>query len=268
MQKAVGFLAGHGSIVLFSWVLLEQLGLPIPSFPILLAAGALAASGRMSLSTALLLAVVAALCADSSWFILGRHRGGRVLRWLCRISLEPDSCVRSTRDVYHRYGTRSLLVAKFIPGLGAVLAPLAGASRMSFLRFVLADGSGALVWAVCYEGLGYIFADQLEDVARFAVHLGRFMVVLVAGALLAHISRKYLQRRSFLRKLTIARISPSEVKQLLDAGEPLQIVDLRHAHDYELEPVALPGAIHLDPNNVDVLAAKIALDRDVVLYCT
>jgi membrane protein DedA with SNARE-associated domain len=268
MQRAIGFLTGHGYIVLFLWVLLEQVGLPIPSFPILLAAGALAASGRMSLTSGLLVAVVAALSADSSWFILGRSRGGRVLKWLCRISLEPDSCVRTTRDVYQRYGAKSLLVAKFIPGLGAVLAPLAGVSRTPFHRFVLVDGVGALVWAGCYEGLGYIFADQLEDVARLAVHLGRFLVVLLAGTLVAHLSRKYFQRQRFLRKLTIARITPAELKQLLDAGEAVQIVDLRHAQDYELEPSTLPGAIHLDPKDVDTLSGKIAVDRDVVLYCT
>src|SRR6266576_2276413 len=120
MQGVIAFLIRHGYLVLFVWVFLEQLGLPVPALPILLAAGALAGSGRMSLGTSLFVAVLAALLSDGFWFTFGRRRGTTVLRWICKISLEPDSCVRRTQDVYSRNGAKSLLVAKFIPGLGAV----------------------------------------------------------------------------------------------------------------------------------------------------
>jgi membrane protein DedA with SNARE-associated domain len=268
MQATVAILIHHGYLVLFVWVFLEQLGLPVPSLPMLLAAGALAGSGRLDLRTALSVAVLAAYISDGFWFCFGRRRGKTVLQWICKISLEPDSCVRRTEDVYVRYGAKSLLVAKFIPGFGIVAPPLAGISRMPLYRFVLFDGFGVLIWTGCYIGLGYVFTDQLEDVASYALRLGEFLVVLLAGVLATYIGFKYVQRRRVLRELRIARVTPEELKRMLEAGERVQIVDLRHALDFEAEPVTLPGAIHVDPQDIDRLVSEIANDRDVILYCT
>jgi len=268
MQPTIAFLIRHGYLVLFLVVFLEQLGLPVPSFPVLLAVGALAGSGQMSWGVALALAIFAAVLSDGFWFAIGRRRGSTVLRWICKLSLEPDSCVRRTQDIYVRHGGKSLLVAKFIPGLNAVAAPLAGIFRMRLYQFLLFDACGVLFWATSYIGLGYVFTDQLEDVAKYSLRLGQFLVVLLAGALVAYIGRKYYQRKKFLRELKIARIRPAELKQMLDAGELVQIVDLRHSVDFEAEPSTLPGAIHFDPQDIDTLIPEIAMDRDVVLYCT
>jgi membrane protein DedA with SNARE-associated domain len=268
MQATIEFLIRHGYLVLFLLVFLEQLGLPVPSFPVLLAAGALAGSGHLSLEVAFALAVFAALLSDGFWFAFGRRRGSSVLRWICKISLEPDSCVRGTQDIYVRHGAKSLLVAKFIPGLNAVAAPLAGIFRMRLIQFLLFDACGVLLWAASYIGLGYIFTDQLEVVANYSLRLGQFLVVLLASALVAYIGRKYYQRRKFLRELRIARITPLELKRMLDAGELVQIVDLRHSVDFEAEPATLPGAMHFDPHDIDRLLLEIAMDRDVILYCT
>jgi membrane protein DedA with SNARE-associated domain len=268
MQATITFLIQYGYLLLFVWIFLEQLGLPVPSFPVLLAAGALAGSGQMTLRATLVLAGLAALLSDSFWFAYGRKRGSAVLRWICKISLEPDSCVRRTQDLYGRHGARSLLVAKFIPGLNAVVAPLAGIFGMRPYQFLLFDASGVLLWASVYIGLGYVFTDQLEDVAKYALRLGQFLVVLLAGALAAYLGRKYYQRQKFLRELRIARITPMELKQILDSGELVQIVDLRHSIDFEAEPSTLPGAIHFEPKDIDKHLPEIAMDRDVILYCT
>jgi membrane protein DedA with SNARE-associated domain len=268
MHTVIKFLEGHGYLVLFVWVLIEQLAVPVPSIPILLAAGALAGAGRMSLGTALMIAVLAALLGDGFWFTFGRRRGNTVLRWICKISLEPDSCVRRTQDNYTRYGAKSLLVAKFIPGFGTVAIPMAGISRMPPHRFLLFDGSGALIWAGCYIGLGYLFRDQLEDLANYAQRLGQFLALLLIGALVAYVGRKYFQRRKFMRELRIDRVTPAELKRMIDTGEELQIVDLRHSLNFKAEPFTLPGAIHFDPQEIDKLVVEIARDRDVILYCT
>jgi membrane protein DedA with SNARE-associated domain len=268
MQPTIEFLIRHGYLVLFLLVLLEQLGLPLPSFPVLLAAGALAGSGQMGLGVALALAVLAALLSDSFWFAFGRRRGSSVLRWICKISLEPDSCVRSTQDIYVRHGARSLLVAKFLPGLNAVAAPLAGIFRMRLSQFLLFDACGVLLWVGCYIGLGYVFSNQLEEVAMYSLRLGQFLVVLLAAALGTYIGRKYYQRQAFLRELRIARITPVDLKRMLDVGELVQIVDLRNSLDFEAEPSTLPGAMHFDPNEIDKHLPEIAMDRDVILYCT
>jgi membrane protein DedA with SNARE-associated domain len=268
MHQTIAILVHHGYLVLFAWVLLEQLGMPVPSLPMLLAAGALAGSGQLGLGRALLVAVFAALISDAFWFSFGRRRGTAVLRWICRITLEPDSCVRRTEDVYTRHGANSLLAAKFVPGLGAVAAPLAGASGMPWYRFLFFDGLGVLIWSSSYIGLGYVFTDQLEDIARYALRLGEFLIVLLAGVLAGYIGFKYIQRRRFLRELSIARVTPVELKRMLDAGERVQIVDLRHLIDVESAPLALPGAIHFDPQQIDGIVSRLSIDQDVILYCT
>lgn len=268
MKSTVEFLVRHGYAVLFVWVLLEQIGLPLPSVPLLLAAGALAGANRMNIWAVLPLPVLACVCADLLWYEVAKHRGSLVLRWICRISLEPDSCVRRTEDLYSRHGVRWLLVAKFIPGLNAAAAPLAGIFQVGGARFLLFDIAGAIFWAGSFTALGFVFSDQLEDVAAYAVRLGISLITLLVAGLAAYITWKYIQRQRFLRKLRIARITPEELKRLLDSGESIQIVDLRHSIDFEADPRMLPGALHFAPDELEHRSSDIPRDRDVILYCT
>src|ERR1700687_3224714 len=147
MNELLQFVVRHGYVLVFAWVFVEQAGLPIPSAPLLLATGALAGMHQMNLWAAVAIAGTAALSSDFMWYELGRRKGVRVLQLLCRISLEPDSCVRRTQVSLEKNGTPVLLVAKFIPGLNAMAAPLAGIIRMSWRRFVLFDALGALLWS-------------------------------------------------------------------------------------------------------------------------
>src|SRR6202795_1674680 len=147
MHQTIEFVLRHGYAILFAWVFAEQIGLPVPAMPMLLAMGALAGSGDFSFPAAMLLAVSACLTGDTIWFWLGRRRGYSILSLLCRISLEPDSCVRRTNDVFARYGSGAVVFAKFIPGLSTVAPPLAGLTHMPIWRFLLADGAGAILWA-------------------------------------------------------------------------------------------------------------------------
>lgn len=268
MHGPLEFLLKHGSLVLFVWVFAEQLGLPLPAIPLLLAAGALAGAGRLSLAVSLITAVCGALLADVLWYELGRRRGNRVLQWLCRISLEPDSCVRRTEGVFARHGARSLLVAKFLPGLSTVAPPLAGIFGMQPARFLLFDAAGALFWAGSFLGLGYAFSGQLESVAERALSLGGALLVLLAGALAAYIGWKFIARQRFLRELRIARITPEELKEKLEAGEEMVIVDLRHALDFDAAPETIPGALHMDAQELQERNERLPRDREVILYCT
>src|ERR1700682_4828319 len=172
MHSALEFLLHHGYVVLLAWVFAEQIGVPVPSLPILLAAGALAGSGQFSFTASLLLSVGASLTADSIWYVLGRVKGIKVLQLLCKISLEPDSCVRRTEGLFSKQGAQSLLVAKFIPGLGTVAPPLAGIFHMRPGRFLLFDGCGALLWASTYLGLGFVFSGEIERIEEAAECLG------------------------------------------------------------------------------------------------
>ena len=143
MNEPIEFLIQHGYILLFAWVLIEQIGLPVPAVPLLIAAGALAGSGKINLALAMGSAIIAVLLADVFWYHVGRYRGGRVLKLLCRISLEPDSSVRRTEDVFARHGAHSLLIAKFVPGLNTAAPTMAGIFRMPLPRFMVSDGLGA-----------------------------------------------------------------------------------------------------------------------------
>jgi membrane protein DedA with SNARE-associated domain len=265
LEQAAEFLIRHGYAVLFGWVLLEQLGLPIPAAPLLIAAGALARAGKMNLAFALALPFVALILADLFWYFLGRYRGGRILKLLCRISLEPDSCVRRTENLFIRHGVRSLLIAKFIPGLNTAAPSLAGVFRMPVRRFLIFDSLGGFFWVVTVTSLGLIFSDQLEWIA---LRLGGWLVAVLAGGLAAYVLWKFIQRRRFLRRLRIARITPKELMDKLTAGETISIVDLRQPMDIEAFPQMIPGALRIAMEEIEARHGEIPRDRDVVLYCS
>ena len=265
LEQAAGFLIRHGYAVLFGWVLLEQLGLPIPAAPLLIAAGALARAGKINLTFAVVLPFVALILADLFWYSLGRYRGGRILKLLCRISLEPDSCVRRTENLFIRHGVRSLLVAKFIPGLNTAAPSLAGVFRMPVRRFLIFDSLGGFLWVVTVTSLGLIFSDQLE---RIALRWGGWLVAVLAGSLAAYVLWKFIQRRRFLRRLRIARITPKELMDKLAAKENISIVDLRQPMDIEAFPQMIPGALRIAMEEIEERHGEIPRDRDVVLYCS
>lgn len=222
----------------------------------------------MNFGFALLTCALATVVADLFWYELGRRKGSKVLHLLCRISLEPDSCVRRTEGLFAEQGANSLVLAKFLPGLGAVATPLAGIFQMRPRKFLLFDVSGILLWLVTYMGLGYFFSKEIERIAQNVKALGSWIVVLLISAFTAYILYKFVARQKFLRDLRISRISVEELKRKLDAGEPLSIVDLRHSLDFEADPETIPGAVHLDSKELSEKNGLLPADREVVLYCT
>jgi membrane protein DedA with SNARE-associated domain len=268
MTGHLQFLLRYGYLLLFGWVFVEQMGLPIPSIPVLLAAGALVGAHKMSFASAVALPVIAALLADGVWYELGRRKGIRVLKFLCKISIEPDSCVRQTENVFAKYGARSLLVSKFVPGLGAAASPLAGVFRMRYVRFLSLDFAGTLIWVGTYFGLGYVFSNALERVAGQLRQLGAYLVIVLVAALVIYLGWKYERRRSFIRQLFIDRITPEELKKKMDAGEEVVIVDLRGSMDFEAEPITIPGARRINSADLDAAKEELAKAPEIVLYCT
>src|SRR6267378_262414 len=194
MNEAIEFLVRHGAAVLFAAVFIEQMGVPLPATPWLLAAGALAGAGKMNWVVGLGAAAFGSVVADFIWFYLGRHYGNRVLSLLCRISLEPDSCVRRTQDLFTRYGMRGVVVAKFIPGLSTLAPPLAGSSGVSTPRFLFFDGLGSLLYVGCFVLVGVLFSRQLEQVFDAFTGLGSRALGVVVGLAALYIGCKYFQR--------------------------------------------------------------------------
>jgi membrane protein DedA with SNARE-associated domain len=262
------FLLKFGYWVLFVNVLAEQIGLPVPSLPVFFAMGALAGLGKFSIWTALIVAIAGAMVSDLVWYRLGRTRGNSILSLMCRISLEPDSCVSNTKNIYRKLGAYALLFAKFVPGLNTAAAPLAGLTKMPLRVFLAFDCAGALVWSGAYLLVGYLFRNQLELVGDLITRTGaRFFIVLLV-VLGAYIGFKYYQRRRFIHGLRVARITPEELRTMIDSGEEPAIVDLRHILEVEYDGWKLPGAIQMDLQEIEGRHQEIPRDKDVILYCS
>ena len=266
ISHALAFVEKHGYALLFLWVLAEQSALPLPSVPLLLAAGVLVRTGRLHVLGAVACCVIAAVIADTVWFQLGRRRGRSVLRLLCRVSLEPDSCVRQTENAFLKYGMSSLLVSKFIPGLNAVSAPLAGNSKETYWRFLLYDGAGALIWSAAYLGLGYFFSEQLDSTFAVASRMGSGLLLLLPVLAALWIGWKLIERRRFLKVLEGTRITPEELWDRLSAGEEPFIIDVRGRL---LEnPNLIPGSAWIPLEDLSVRSQEIPRDREIILFCS
>jgi len=268
MTDIVDFVVRHGPPVLFGWVLLDQGGVPLPAVPLLLVIGALAGAGRLSLWLAVVVATAGCLAADLLWYTFGRRRGAGVLSILCRITLEPDSCVRRTEELFIAHRLRSLVIAKFLPGLNPLAAALAGVVKIRLIVFVLCEAGGALAWSLGWIGLGYLFSDLIEPIAAAAARLGGTTVAVVVACLALYVAVKYVQRRRFFRELRMARITPESLKEMVDRGTETIIVDLRTSVAAQAMPYTIPGALRISPEELERRQREIPRDVEIVLYCT
>jgi membrane protein DedA with SNARE-associated domain len=268
MTETNQFLIKHGAPFLFCTILVEQVGIPLPALPWLLAVGALSATGNFNPFAGVAITVLACLPADALWFFLGRFRGSQVLRLLCRVSLEPDSCVRRTQNLFVRYGLRGVIAAKFLPGFGAMIPPLAGMSGVSAARFLVMDAFGSAIYGACYISLGFLFSNQIERIVAEISQIGVSLIGLLAGLAAGYIGFKYWRRHRLLRELRTARITVSELRQKQTAGENLFILDLRSREELEHEPSLIEGAVHLNADEVESRHLEIPRDREVILYCS
>ena len=268
MNASIEFVRMYGPILVFTGVLLEQAGVPIPCTPWLIAAGALARLGHGTATLPIVLATVAASLGHLIWFFAGRRWGSRVLRLVCRVSLEPDVCVQRTENVFTRYGARALILAPFIPGLTTLAPPLAGMSGMPLRRYLLLDVVGDLLWVSTFVGLGWLAGEPFFRVVGAVMDYAGSAAGFLAGVLAIYLAYKLLQRIRFHTQLQVSRLSAAELKRRLDAGDDVVLVDLRHRREVEDSGNTLPGAVHISPEELDRRHTEIARGRDVVLFCS
>ncbi|GAC1417269.1 MAG: DedA family protein/thiosulfate sulfurtransferase GlpE [Acidobacteriaceae bacterium] len=273
MPIAVDFFVAHAYAILFVWVLVEQLGIPIPSIPLLLTAGTLSATHRLHVPSALAAVIVACVLSDSVWYLLGRRFGNRVLRLLCRFSLEASTCVARTENYFSRRGAVTLLFAKFIPGLSTVAAPIAGQTGMAYPRFFAFDLAGSVVWSLSYLLAGRFFGDVAKRSQAFFGILSHFAAVVFLLMVVGFFTWRVIKNRRFLASVRELRLDPEDLKTMMEEatehGSPQPyIVDLRHPLDYLPDPRVLPGAVRIGPADLARHADQIPRDRDIILYCT
>ncbi|HEX3912916.1 MAG TPA: DedA family protein/thiosulfate sulfurtransferase GlpE [Steroidobacteraceae bacterium] len=249
-------------------VLLNQIGLPVPVVPTLILAGAVGARGQLPLAAVFAAAVAACLVADCGWYWVGQRYGIRVLKTLCRISLEPDSCVSQTQGQFERWGVNSLVIAKFVPGLATIAPPLAGAMRIGWPRFVWLSLVAAALWVGAGLTAGMVFTAQIE---RLLIRLQRIGGAAAGVALLllaAYVGFKWWERSRFYKVLRMARISVAELNELIRGGSQPLIIDVRSPTARILEPRWIPGAVHISLADVAVHVKELPKDREIILYCT
>ena len=261
-------LARYGIGFVFGNVLVEQAGLPIPAAPVMVVAGALAAEGKLSPWGLLGAAVAGATIADSLWFTLGGWQGRRILKTVCRIAVSPDSCVRGMERLYERFGLRSLLFCKFVPGFSTVAPTLAGALRAPRWRFQIFDALGAAIWAASAIGAGALFHRALDRVLAVLDRMGSLALFALAGALAAYIAWRFVQRQRFLSELYKARITVEDLAGMLAEPEPPLVVDVRTPGALRLDSRHIPGSLRMAFAEIEERVAELPRGRELVLYCT
>jgi membrane protein DedA with SNARE-associated domain/rhodanese-related sulfurtransferase len=264
MSALTGWLEHIGVLAVFGLVLVEQVGLPLPTYPVLIVAGAWSARGGPVAAKIVAAAIAACLLADLAWYASGRRFGSRVLRAMCRLSLEPDSCVSDTEHLFARFGTRVLMVAKFIPGLGAVTTAMSGVVNARLPGFLVYDFIGATLWAGSAVALGSIFHDAVDDVFSELAALGRVGGLLILALLLFFLALKFWRRHEFFQELRMSRITVQELNRLREGGTELLLVDARPSASRVRDGI-IPGAIAFEILLED--ATKSRRGREVVVYC-
>ena len=267
MHSLVALLLAHGALVIFAITLAARIGAPVPAAPLLVVAGSLVLAGQLSMTVALGASVVANVLGDGVWFVAGRRHGYRVMRQLCRISLSPDSCVRQSESLLTRWGGRSLIAAKFVPGISVVAAPMAGALGMSSSRFLAFELGAALAWTLAFMALGMVFSAQIQQILDIMASTGGIATAVLVLVVAALVAVRWWRRQRFLRELGIPRIGVDELHALMQGGEEPIVIDVRSEASMQIDARRIPGALAIPLGDIHGWGAEQATDREIVLYC-
>jgi membrane protein DedA with SNARE-associated domain/rhodanese-related sulfurtransferase len=267
MDSMTDLLQQHGPLLVFLNVLVEQLGAPVPAVPVLVVGGALSIEGGFAASAIVAMAVLASGLANVTWYLVGRRYGRRVLGLVCRITMSPDVCVRETENIFSRWGVATVMIARFIPGVSSVAAPLAGAMRMSPLRFVLFDTLGTTAWAILFVGAGVIFHREVEAVLSTLSDLGVGAVWILAVLLVLYLALRWVERHRLLRFVRAHRVHRHEIEHLLGSSTGPILVDLRSAAARSEDPRRVPGAREIELQDLRRALREVPLDREIVVLC-
>lgn len=270
MHDLMALLSQHGYLVVSTIVFAEAIGLPVPAAIGLVGAGAAAASHVLHPGLMLLSVVLSTLAGDCLLFVLGRYTGWTLLGLLCRLSVNPESCILRSAESFYKRGKMTLIIAKFIPGVNTMAPPLAGSMRMKFSQFLRLDFLGASLYILAYFGLGFIFRDFLASITRGLQTAGRAMEEVLLVAIIGYAAyRVWLYRKNAVYRV-VPRVQVQELARRLaaeDSGNVL-IADVRSHGYYDPGAARIAGSVRLEPNNLAEELKNFPKDRDIYLYCT
>ena len=270
MHDLVSLIARHGYLVIFVVVFAEAIGLPVPAAIALVAGGAYVGAGKLHGPSLLGLALCAMMLGDSLLYVLGRYMGWTLLGWLCKVSVNPESCILRSAESFYKRGKITLLIAKFIPGVNTMAPPLAGSMKMRAAQFLRLDFAGATFYATTYFLVGFIFRDFLAAIMHGFQAAGRAVETTIIVAVIVYIGyRIWLYNKHKVYRI-VPRIQVEELVRRLASGnaEDVVLIDVRSHGYYDEGSARLKGSIRLEPNNLSEEIKKLPKDKDIYLYCT
>jgi membrane protein DedA with SNARE-associated domain len=270
MNDLLALIVHHGYLLIFLIVLAEALGFPVPAALALVTGGAAVASGDLRAPAAVLVAATAMLVGDSLLYVLGSRMGWRLLGFLCRVSVDPETCILRSAESFYKRGRATLVIAKFIPGINSMAPPLAGSMKMPFMQFLGLDFLGAMAYALAYGGVGFIFRDFVATIARGFRAAGQaveIVVIVAAIAFTAYRVSLYWKHRVYR---IVPRIQVAELAAQLQTqySEKILLADVRSHGYYDPGAARIRGSIRLEPNNLSEEIKTLPRDKDIYLYCT
>jgi membrane protein DedA with SNARE-associated domain len=270
MTDLLSMMARHGYALTFIVLFAEAIGLPFPAAIALVAAGAAVASHTLSGAGVLLAAMFALIIGDTAQFWLGRYTGWALLGFLCRLSMNPETCILRSAESFYKRGKLTLVIAKFIPGINTMAAPLAGSMRMRFGQFLRLDMAGAMLYSGTYLLVGYLSRDFLAATLKGFHAAGIAMEVVIAAAVVVYAAYRGAQFVRHKKYRIMPRVQAEELTTRLasDEKDRVLIVDVRSHGYYDIGAERIAGSIRLEPNNLDEEIKKIPKDKDIYLYCT
>lgn len=270
MNNLLSMMAQHGYALTFAVLLAEAMGFPFPAAIALVAAGAATASHTLSGTGVVFAAMIALMIGDIAQFWLGRYTGWALLGFLCRLSMNPETCMLRSAESFYKRGKATLVIAKFVPGINTMAAPLAGSMKMRFWQFLRLDFAGALLYSVTYLLVGFVSRDFLAATLNSFHAAGRVMEVILTSALLMYVLYRIAQALKNREYNVVPRVQAQELAARLAAGEAdrVQIVDVRSHGYYDVGAERILGSVRIEPNNLDEELKNLPKDKDLYLYCT
>lgn len=270
MSDLLSIMARHGYALIFGMLLAEAIGFPLPAALALVAAGAAVASHTLSGVGVLSAAIVALVIGDSAQFWLGRYSGWALLGFLCRLSMNPETCILRSAEAFYKRGKATLVIAKFVPGLNAMAAPLAGSMKMRFSQFVWLDVTGSLLYSCSYFLLGYLSRNFLAAVLDSFHAAGRVMEFVILVVLVVYAVYRTAQFLTYRKYDVVPRVQVKELAARLASEEAghILIVDVRSHGYYDIGAERIQGSIRIEPNNLEEEIKHLPKDKHIYLYCT
>lgn len=263
-------MARHGYSLTFGLLLAEAMGLPFPAAIALIAAGAAVGAHVLWAPYVIVIAIAALMLGDSAQFWLGRVMGWALLGFLCRVSINPETCILRSAESFYKRGKATLIIAKFIPGVNTMAAPLAGSMKMRYWQFLRLDFLGSAVYALSYITLGFLSRDFLALLLRGFHAAGRALEGVLLLALIAYAIYRIVQYRKNSMYRIVPRVQVEELARRLASNDAsrVQIIDVRSHGYYDAGTARIKNSIRIEPNNLEDEIKNLPKDKDIYLYCT